>query len=182
MTKDEIKATTTMEEVLSRYGVHVARKMCSCPLHGLDRHPSMQVFKDGFKCHTCGAYGDIFDFVMRMENCSFKEAFKILGGEYDHDSGVERKKRLSKFAREKEERERSEKAAGDFKQMLSFTITVCRRVIDVCEPMNDMWADAQQYLPVLLHIWEEKYINESEVDELNVFRKCRAINKRFGVG
>lgn len=181
MTKEEIKRTITMNDVLKRYGIRVRNKNCICPFHD-DTNPSMQIFPDGYKCHSCGEYGDIFTFVMRMENCSFKEAFLILGGEYVHDTGIDRKKRVSQFARAKEERERTEKAAGDFKRMLAYTITVCRRVIEVCEPMGDMWSDAQQYLPDLLYIWEEKFTNEGEVDELNVYRKCRAINKRFGVG
>ena len=155
--------------------------MCSCPFHGTDKHPSMQIFKDGYKCHTCGEYGDIFTFVMRMEGCSFKEAFKILGGEYEHDTSTNRKIRNSRFKREKEEREKKKKAADDFQAMLAKTITVCRKVIEICDPTSDMWADAQQFLPYLEHAWEEKYINESEVNELNVYRKCRAINKRFGI-
>ena len=182
MTSEEIKRTTSMEEVLTRYGIRTSRKMCSCPFHGADKHSSMQVFKDGYKCHTCGEYGDIFSFVMKMEGCSFKEAFKILGGEYEHMDPHKRKAVKTKFQREKEERERTEKAAADFKRMLATTITICRRVIDICDPMGEMWTDAQNNLPYLLYVWEEKYINEGEVNELDVYRKCRAIKQRFGIG
>lgn len=178
MTKEEIKQRVTMTDVLHRYGIKIRNTNCICPFHD-DETPSMQIHPDGFKCHACGESGDIFTFVMKKEDCSFKEAFLLLGGSYEHDSGTVRKKRVSKFAREKEERERTQKAASDFKQMLARTITVCRRVIEVCEPMGDMWSDAQHYLPKLLYIWEEKFINGNEVDELNVYRECRAINKRF---
>ena len=84
MTAEEIKKTYSMTDILSRYGISVRHGMCGCPFHGIDRHPSMQVFKDGFKCHTCNEHGDIFDFVMLKERCSFKDAFISLGGTYEH--------------------------------------------------------------------------------------------------
>ena len=64
----------------------------------------MQIFHDGFKCHTCNANGDIFKFVQLMENCSFKNAFLSLGGEYENTKeNFFAKQRLErmKFEREK---------------------------------------------------------------------------------
>ena len=169
-----------MKEVLDRYGISIKRNgMVSCPFHGKDEHPSMQIFNDGYKCHTCGEYGDIFSFVMRMENCSFKEAFKILGGQYEYSSKKMRIVRNNEFLRMRKEREAKEKAEDDFREMLAFTITLLRKVIDVCEPMSDMWRDAQNDLPYILHVWEEKYINGNKVEELNVYRKCKSIRQRF---
>lgn len=180
MTVEEIKATTEMKDILPKYGLKANRSgMMSCPFHGADRHPSMKIFADGFKCFTCGEAGDIFKFVQLMEGCSFKEAFKVLGGEYEHSSKKERAVRNSKFIRERKEREAKEKADEEFKKMLSGTITILRMVIEICDPMSDMWADAQQYLPEILGAWEEKYINGGEVEELNVYRKCKSIRQRF---
>ena len=181
MTRDEIKSTTSMKDVLLMYGIKTVGNSCSCPFHG-DKHPSMKIYPDGYKCFACGEYGDIFSFVMKYKGCDFKEAFKILGGEYKHMDPRERKVTKSKYQRKKEERERAEKAEKDFKEMLSSTITVCRKAIEVCEPMGDMWTDAQNYLPFLMCAWEEKYIDEGEVNRLDVYRKCRAIKQRFGVG
>ena len=180
MTREEIKATTDMKDVLSKYGIEVKRGgMVSCPFHGEDKHPSMQIFEDGYKCHTCGEYGDVFSFVMRMEGCSFKEAFKILGGKYEHSTKSVRTVRNNEFLRQKKEKEAREKAEDDFREMLAFTITLLRKVIDVCEPMSDMWSDAQRDLPWILHVWDEKYINGNKVEELNVYRKCKSIRQRF---
>lgn len=182
MTSEEIKRFTNMEDVLLRYGIRTRHNMCSCPFHGSDKHPSMQIFKDGFKCHTCGISGDIFTFVQMYEQCDFKTAFKILGGTYRKMDKTERKIVKSSFQREKEERDRKEKAAADFKYHLARAISGCRKAIEVCEPMSDFWAFAQQNLPWLEFIWEEKYINEGEVDDLNVYRKCRSIEQFLGVG
>ena len=180
MTVEEIKATTEMKDILPKYGLKPNRSgMISCPFHGKDQHPSMKIFADGFKCFTCGEAGDIFKFVQLMEGCDFKTSFKILGGQYEHSSNAERTIRNNKFIRERKEREAQERAADEFKRMLSGTITILRTAIEVCEPMSDMWCDAQHYLPEILWIWEEKYINGGEVEELNVYRKCKSIRQRF---
>ena len=155
MTSEEIKQTTTMTEVLSRYGISVNRRMCSCPFHGTDRHPSMQVFRDGYKCHTCGEYGDIFTFVMKYENCSFKEAFRILGGEYEHSQKrsshllaarreAERKKRESQAERKRKERE-----------LNNNLITAYRWGLEHNEPMSDAWAECMHKLVYQLYVHEE---------------------------
>ena len=185
MNSEEIKQQTTMYEVLGRYGLSVGRSgMICCPFHG-ERHPSMKIYKDGYNCFACGLNGDIFGFVMEMERCDFKTAFQILGGTYENQDPLDRKIRNTAFKRRAEEKERSDKMEADFRKTLARTITVCRRVIEICEPMGDMWTDAQNWLPELLYIWELKYLsneNDEKVDELNVYRKCRAINARFGVG
>lgn len=182
MTVDEIKRTTSMLDVLARYGIRVRNKMCSCPFHGEDRHPSMQIFKDGYKCHTCGAYGDIFTFVQEYEGVDFKTAFKILGGSYKRMDPLERKVTKSKFQREKEERERKERSDAEFKYHLARSLSGLRTVLEICEPMSDFGVYAQHQLPWLEYIWEEKYIREGEVNELDVYRKCRAIEQYIGIG
>lgn len=46
-----------------------------CPFHD-DNHPSMSVSKEKqiYKCFSCGATGNVFNFIMDYENISFKEA------------------------------------------------------------------------------------------------------------
>ena len=43
----------------------------------------MKIYDKDFHCFGCGANGDIFSFVQRMENVDFKEAFYSLGGTYE---------------------------------------------------------------------------------------------------
>ena len=47
-----------------------------CPFHD-DTNPSLTVNREKklFKCFVCGAGGNVITFVMKMENCGFKEAF-----------------------------------------------------------------------------------------------------------
>ena len=50
-----------------------------CPFHD-DTNPSMSVSRDKqiYKCFSCGASGNVFQFVMDYEHVSFKEALKII--------------------------------------------------------------------------------------------------------
>jgi len=178
MTADEIKKTYSMNDILSRYGISVRHGMCSCPFHGADRHPSMQVFKDGFKCHTCNEHGDIFDFVMLKEQCSFKDAFISLGGTYEHkDTKTKQKLTLKRFDRQKKRKERVVSGEREFKLFLSDTITKCQQLIQNTEPFSDEWCAAQNALPWLLYSWELKYINSEEINEPDVIRVCRKIER-----
>ncbi len=57
-----------------------------CPFHN-DTNPSMSVSREKqiYKCFSCGASGNAFNFLMDYEHIDFKEAVKILG----EKSGVE---------------------------------------------------------------------------------------------
>lgn len=59
-----------------------------CPFHA-ERHPSLYVQpqRKNFYCFGCGAGGDVFDFVMRAEECGFRRALEIVA---EFSSGVAR--------------------------------------------------------------------------------------------
>ena len=50
-----------------------------CPLHP-ERHPSFYVHPGRriFHCFGCGAGGDVFNFVMRAEECDFRQALELV--------------------------------------------------------------------------------------------------------
>mgnify|MGYP000467382983 CR=1 FL=1 len=76
MTAEEIKQQYSMRDVVEMYGFHLNKAgFISCPFHSGDHSPSMKIYQKDFHCHACGANGDIFTFVQRMDNCSFKDAF-----------------------------------------------------------------------------------------------------------
>lgn len=167
MTVDEIKQRYTMSDILMRYNIQSkgTRKNISCPFHGKDKNPSMQIFKDGFNCHTCGKHGDIFVFVQEMENCSFKEAFLTLGGTYENTKeDFSAKLRLERLKREREKRVQADLRQKRFKHDISNLITFYRSVCDKYEPLSGIWCAAQNNLFELTLAWEEKYIKREEVD------------------
>ena len=76
MTSEEIKRTVFMEELVERYGLYPNRAgFIVCPFHKGDRNASLKIYKDSFYCFGCGAAGDVFDFVRKMDGMSLKRPF-----------------------------------------------------------------------------------------------------------
>jgi len=79
---DEIRARSDIVEVVSQY---VALKRTGknfkglCPFHA-EKTPSFTVNPSlqRWRCFGCGLYGDVFDFIMRIENVTFVEAARVL--------------------------------------------------------------------------------------------------------
>lgn len=79
---DEIRARSDIVEVVSQY---VALKRTGknfkglCPFHA-EKTPSFTVNPElqRWRCFGCGQYGDVFDFIMRIENVTFLEAARLL--------------------------------------------------------------------------------------------------------
>ena len=179
MTKEEILESVSMPDVLGRYGIEVNRNgMCCCPIHN-ERHPSMKVFKDGYKCFACGSAGDIFRFVQEMEQCDFKTAFKILGGTYQKSSDTARKCAKARFERQKQKKARAEQNEKDFRKILMGSIDLCLWWIDNRKPMEDDWCYAQNSLQWLWHVYDTKDLEGEEVNEIDVLGKCKQIKERF---
>jgi DNA primase len=80
--KKEIRAANDIVDVVSGYipvTPNGREYKAICPFHN-DTRPSLQVSKQyqNFRCWSCDAKGDIFDFVMRMEKVEFGEALRML--------------------------------------------------------------------------------------------------------
>lgn len=139
MTRDDIKRTCSMVSVIGRYGFHPNRAgFISCPFHTGDRTASMKIYEKDFHCFACGAHGDIFEFIMRMENCSFKEAFAILGGTYEKPTfssklAVYQSQKKIKMKQKKEDREIQEKVLNVEK------IHILQRTLQHAEPLSNIW-------------------------------------------
>lgn len=155
MTKEEIREAYTMQEILARYGLYPNRAgMVRCPFHKGDREPSLKIYERDFHCFGCGAHGDIFDFVQRMDHLTFREAFESLGGSYEHSARADfkvyhaRKQRLmaQKKARKKERQE----------ELNNTLITVYRYWICCLQPFSDAWCDCQNALTMEIAKLEER--------------------------
>jgi len=100
VTIDEIKATVTMQDVLDRYGFQVNRKgFMPCPFHN-EKTASLKIYRNSFYCFGCGAGNSVIDFVMLMENCSFEDAIRKLGG--DEPIKFSEKRRVAGIKRNQE--------------------------------------------------------------------------------
>jgi hypothetical protein len=181
MTSDEIKESVSMIEVVGRYGFHPNRAgFISCPFHHGDRTPSMKIYPKDYHCHACGSNGDIFSFVMNMENCDFKTAFSILGGTYNHSkTKFANQIRKEKLLRQREDERKKEQFKADFKKEIIITWNLVKAAQNGFEPYSDDWCYAINQEPWLIGLWEHVYINDMKVNEIDVLRKCREIRCRI---
>lgn len=94
---EQLKRDTDLAAVIRDYGISL--KPVGGELHGIcpfhnDHDPSMTVFEKGgrqsFKCHACGAGGDVIEFVMKIESVEFPEAIRRLTGEREDEVEVRR--------------------------------------------------------------------------------------------
>ncbi|WP_092474552.1 CHC2 zinc finger domain-containing protein [Desulfotruncus arcticus] len=54
-----------------------SRWMACCPFHE-DSYPSFVVYRDGWKCFGCGAYGDVTDFLAGILDVSPLQAARMI--------------------------------------------------------------------------------------------------------
>lgn len=154
MTKEEIKEMYSMRDIVFRYGIPINRSgFSSCPFHTGDNSPSLKVYKDNFHCHACGADGDIFTFVMMMDNLSFKEAFESLGGTNDMSFTSMVKTRQAKAKREAKKRQEAEEKAK--LKRLYMEIDAYRNIVQESEPLSDLWTYAYNKLQYRIYLLEE---------------------------
>ena len=79
---DEIRQRCDMASLVGQYLALEKRgknMLGLCPFHS-EKTPSFTVTpeKQLFYCFGCGASGNVFNFIMRMENLSFPEAVRLL--------------------------------------------------------------------------------------------------------
>ena len=82
---NEIRSKIDIVDVVSKY-VPLTQKGKNffgvCPFHD-DTNPSMSVSREKqiYRCFSCGASGNVFNFIMNYEHISFKEALNLLSTE-----------------------------------------------------------------------------------------------------
>jgi len=85
--KKQVKAANDIADVVEGYvQVQKAGKQLKalCPFHN-DTRPSLVIDRQwqNFRCWSCDARGDVFDFVMKYEKVAFPEALRILADRRD---------------------------------------------------------------------------------------------------
>ena len=156
LTKEEIKAITTVQEVLQRFGVEVKRGRCRGFCHG-GKDLNVKVSDGFYFCYVCNKGMDIFDITMELNHCDFHTAFELLGGTEKPSFTTTIK--ANKARREREQRvlkERRNKA--ELGQITSY-ITAYRNIMQEENRMSELYAycyNKLQYQLYLLELQTEK--------------------------
>lgn len=158
MTKDEIKATYSMRDVLAGYGMYPNRAgFVRCPFHQGDRDASLKVFDKDFHCFACGAHGDIFDFICQYEGVTFLEAFRLLGGTYSESPY---KRQLAAYRAEKRRimQEKKKQRLREKKDLNLRKIWIYKEWLEKSEPLSDVWCDC--YNALQIELYHNEILNE----------------------
>lgn len=99
---NEIRSKTDIVDIISSY-LPLTQKGKNffgvCPFHD-DTNPSMSVSREKqiYRCFSCGASGNVFNFIMDYEHVSFKEALSILANKTGIEiKGLKLNKKVSKY-------------------------------------------------------------------------------------
>lgn len=163
MTREEIKAEYTMRDILARYGIQPNRAgFIRCPFHAGDREASLKVYEKDFHCFGCGANGDIFSFVMRMEDLTFPQAFMELGGTFPEqkksNAGFSGRLAVYKAQKRREMERKQKKRLEEKKQLNNALITIYRKYLERMEPLSDAWCIT--YNALQSELYKHGYLNE----------------------
>lgn len=147
MTREEIKAEYSMRDVLARYGLSPNRAgFISCPFHDGDRQASMKIYGKDYNCFGCGANGDVFDFIQAMEQVSFLEAFRILGGTYIKESPIAARMRAASAVKQREARDRGERKFRAWRKKrlneVCIHLRLLEQILPSLTPLSATWAVA----------------------------------------
>lgn len=107
---EAIKSAVTMPELVRFYGLRPDRSnKVLCPFHA-DKRSSCHIYPSAYHCFSCGAHGDVIDFVAGYFSIPFSAAMERINT--DFNLGLPIGKGASKEARKKAEqaaRERRER-------------------------------------------------------------------------
>lgn len=143
-----------MREIVERYGLHPNRAgFIHCPFHKGDHDASMKIYKDSYHCFGCGANGDVFTFIQRMDNCDFKTAFYSLGGTYEKPT-FQSKLSVYRLKKQEEQRKKEEIKLKRKKELNNMLIDIYRDWMKKSEPFSDVWCDCSNALTKQLYIHE----------------------------
>lgn len=155
MRSDEIKQQYSMREIVGRYGFQPNRAgFIHCPFHTGDKGASMKIYEKDFHCFGCGANGDIFTFIMKMDNVDFKEAFQSLGGTYEKPNfssklAVYRAQKRAEMRAKEEERIKNEV------QLNNLLIGAYRWGMKYNLPLSEAWCENYNKLQYQFYLQEE---------------------------
>ena len=156
MTSDELKQKYSMNDVVGMYGFQPKRSgFISCPFHFGARSPSLKIYPKDFYCHACGANGDIFTFVQMIDNCSFKEAYLKLGGEYEKRSDWKRKKFEYQIQKKKEKERKELENKKQWKREILQDIKMQKLFVKCFPVFSNEWCDSMNRLEYDYYILDE---------------------------
>lgn len=155
MTSEELKERYSMRDIVARYGFVPNRTgFISCPFHKSDKNPSMKINDKSFYCFGCCCSGDIFTFVQKMDNLTFREAFIELGGVYEQQHKFSSQLKIYRAKKARETELNRQNKLKDRKRLNNMLIGIYRRYMEKSEPLSEVWCDCYNALQYQMYLSE----------------------------
>ena len=153
MIRDEIKQTFNMRDILAKCGLPEPNRagFIKCPFHKGDHDASLKIYDKDFHCFGCGANGDIFSFIQKFYGISFKDAFLMLGGEYEKKMSFKTSLSIYHANKEREMRDKNEVKLKEEHKLNNDLISVYRRFLSKSKPLSEAWCDCYNALQLELY-------------------------------
>ena len=153
MTRDEIKQTFNMRDILAKCGLPEPNRagFIKCPFHKGDHDASLKIYDKDFHCFGCGANGDIFSFIQKFYGISFKDAFLMLGGEYEKKMSFKTSLSIYHANKEREMSDKNEVKLKEEHKLNNDLISVYRRFLSKSKPLSEAWCDCYNALQLELY-------------------------------
>ena len=128
MTREEIKQTYSMKDILVKCGLPGPNRagFIKCPFHKGDHEASMKVYDKDFHCFGCG-------------------------GEYEKNPSFRSSLAIYRAKKEKLMREKQEAKMRDKCRLNNDLISVYREFLNRAEPLSDAWCDCYNALQLELY-------------------------------
>ena len=139
------------------HGEEPKRGKILCPFHS-EKTPSFHIYSDGFKCFSCGEYGDSVDFVAKLYNLRPLEAARLIAEKFgistDQGDHPPRPSREVLKARKKKELDRAlaEYEAEAFRRLMTLIDTTREKLKSL--ELDPLTVDRVHNLP-LLEFWAD---------------------------
>ena len=153
MTREEIKQAYSMKDILVKCGLPEPNRagFIKCPFHKGDHDASLKIYDKDFHCFGCGANGDIFSFIQKFYGISFKDAFLMLGGEYEKKMSFKTSLSIYHANKEREMRDKNEVKLKEEHKLNNDLISVYRRFLSKSKPLSEAWCDCYNALQLELY-------------------------------
>lgn len=158
--KEKIRQQVKLSDLVERMtGVKIIKQKMLCPFHN-EKTPSFFVndYKGLYYCQGCGAGGDIFDFVMRYNNMSFKQSVSFIDAKFDlglSNTHISNSERIAQYRRKQEQEKKKyieAKKQREYDEICQ-DYRICNIAISVLEPLSDSWGyyiNQRTYLDYLI--------------------------------
>ena len=172
---NKIKSQVKLLDILNHYGLKLINNKTCCPFHN-EKTPSFSVKGEIWKCFGCGSGGDSIGFVMKINNCEFSDACKIIDGIFDLNLYAEptfaeyrhRQKQILEQKQLREEKEQDQEfSQKQFKILCAYNIWLLNQPMPRTRSMeNDI---------IFMDRTIDKYISKDNLIKFDAFALCSAL-------